>query len=331
MTTGSPKLDALIAALPDLAKDRTAQTCEQHAPNDYYGHATMLKRYAGLPAEEPLRLSIQHGIRLDLGYWEHDFHPGHAIGLVHSQWRANVVEPLVKKRMVPIGPYTHYSTPLFSAEETASIRAELGRTLLVFPSHSTHWIDVDYDFSAFCEQLTEAGRDFKTTLVCLYWKDVLRGAGEEYARRGFPCVTAGHIYDLEFMRRLHTYLDLADVTLGNDVGSHLGYSLHLGKPHRLLDFAPTRRAMNAERAAESPAKVRLEIPRYFSLFSGPQERITDEQRDFVGKYWGFGSEKTPGQMAALAQEAVVRRESFLRRRAWKRKLGPFGRFISDRL
>ncbi len=329
MTTGTSILDSLVASLPDLARDRAQETPEQHAPNDFYGHATMLKEFVGLPAADPLRLSIQHGIRLDRGHWLHDYHKEHRIGVVHSQWRAEVVAPQVQRRIVPIGPYIHYTQSLLTPEELADTRARLGRTLLVFPAHSTHWIDVDYNLDQFCQQLSAAAQGFQTTLICLYWKDVLRGMATEYTRRGFKCVTAGHMFDCDFMKRLRTYLELADATLANEVGSHLGYSLHLGKPHQLLPAQLTRSSGNATRGAESSADKRLEIPRYFELFAGPPETITDEQRTFVGKYWGFADVKNAGQIQELIAEAAAQRDRHVRRAAWRRRLGPLGRFISD--
>lgn len=296
-------VDQLAVSIAELARDREQVTPEIHAPNDYYGHATALKKYAGLPADYALKLYIQHGVRFDLSYWRHDYRKDHRIGLVHSPWRVEVLREQIPKKLYAIGPYLHYAEPLFSREEIAGCREQLGRTLLVFPAHSTQWIDTNYDLDAFAERLRDEQRRFQTVLVCLYWKDVLRGAREQYGERGFRCVTAGHLADREFLPRFRALIEIADATMSNQLGTHLGYSLHLGKPHQLVRMEITQRAESADRASESTAKTRLDVDLFHELFAAPPERITDDQRALAEKYWGFGSIKTPGEMRSIIDEA----------------------------
>lgn len=51
----------LESELLALARDRRRVTCELHEANDFYGHATLLKAYAGLPPNRPLKAAVEHG------------------------------------------------------------------------------------------------------------------------------------------------------------------------------------------------------------------------------------------------------------------------------
>ena len=312
------ELDEITPGLDELSADRKLATSEIHEPNDYYGHATILKDYAGIPADESLLLSIQHGVRFDLDYWQHDYHKNHAVGFVPSLWRVQVLREKMQRTLHAIGPYLHYTRSLLSPEIIASARAKLGRTLLVFPAHSTHHIEIDFDIAGFCEHLTDARKNFSTVLVCLYWKDILRGAREHYERHGLHCVTAGHMFDAAFIPRLRTLLEISDATLSNQVGTHLGYSLYLGKPHQLIPTKINRNFASEEFRSSSTAHTRLDGELFNERFAAAPDTITLGQLELAEKYWGFSSVKTPAEIrsfvakARRAQKALIRRKAYIR-------------------
>ncbi len=314
---------------PELSENQKLVTPEIHEPNDYYGHATILKKYAGLPADEPLPLGIQHGVRFDLDHWRHDYRKDHAVGLVHSPWRVGVIQEKVQRKLHAIGPYLHYAQSLLSAEKIAAIRASLVRTLLVFPAHSTQHVAVDFDISAFCEMLAALRKNFSTVLVCLYWKDILRGAREHYERHGLRCVTAGHMLDAAFIPRLRSLLEIADATLSNQVGTHLGYSLYLGKPHQLIPAEITRDFSSDTHRSTSTANTRLDGDLFRERFAPAPETISPGQLVLAEKYWGFSAVKSPAEIRAIVAEARSEQRALLRRRtvhritASLRRLFPF--------
>jgi len=300
-----------IAATPDLSADREQHSPERHSPNDFYGHAATIKSFAGLAPRSSLGLYIQHGVRFDLGYWQHDFNPAHRVGFVPSEWRVEVLMPQLDIRLFAIGPYIHYARPIWSAAEIERERAKLGRTLLVFPTHSTHWIDMDYDVDAFIERVRAVASGFDSVLVCLYWKDVLRGVGKRYSERGLPCITAGHIFDPLFLPRLRTAIELSDATFSNELGTQLGYSVCLGRPHQLLR-SEVKRSTGVERMLkESTADTRQDQERFTAEFAAPPSAITPGQMELVRKFWGVGSERTAGELRVICRDAEQRRRTYL--------------------
>ena len=323
--TECPFVNRLVVDLLALAEDRSLTTLEILRTNDFYGHATVLKSFAELPANSPLHLSIEHGPVLDHTIWEHNFHKDFTLSLVAAQWRADYLGLHLRKKIVPIGPYVHYARPLLTFDELNTCREQLGPTLLVFPMHSTHHINVEYDIGAFCRRIREVRGDFRTVLVCLYWKDVLRGVHKDYAQHGLPCITAGHIYDHDFMRRLRTYLEIADASLSNALGSHLGYSIYLGKPHQLVRQDYVLQSESAERLAETGAG--FEEARYMELFSSPSSQITAEQRALVGRYWGFEDVKSVSQIRQLVEDGARLHATANRWKLMRRMAGPLARLI----
>ena len=59
-----------------MAADRALATVEVHASNDFYGHATVLKEYAGLPPKRPLKAAIEHGAPVTDLIWQVDLQRG---------------------------------------------------------------------------------------------------------------------------------------------------------------------------------------------------------------------------------------------------------------
>lgn len=328
--SGVPELDELTPRHDELAADRPLVTTEIHPPNDYYGHATILKKYAGLPPTESLPLGIQHGVRFDLDYWRHDYRKDHAVGFVHSPWRVEVMREKVQRKLYAIGPYLHYAQSLLPPERVATIRAKLGKTLLVFPAHSTQHIAVDFDIAAFCERLADERKNFSTVLVCLYWKDILRGAREHYERHGLRCVTAGHMLDTAFIPRLRALLELADATLSNQVGTHLGYSLYLGKPHQLIPAEINRNFTSEEHRSGSTANTRLDGELFRERFAPAPEIITPDQLELAEKYWGFSAVRTPAELRTLVAEAAREQKALLRRRSFQRITAKLRSFLPGR-
>lgn len=284
-----------------LAADRDLVTHEIHKPNDFYGHATLLKRLAGQPLKRPLRLCIPHGLRFDSKIWKHDYRANFALGFVTGPFRAGIIADRVPSRLVPVGPLIHYAPPALSPAAHAAAAARLGRMLLVFPAHSTHHADAEFSHGDFIAALTERARNFDSVVVCLYWRDVLRGLAEPYRAAGFHTVTAGHIYDVTFLPRLRSIIELATMIVSNRLGTHVGYCLHLGKPHHIHQQQVEIQIIRPE-MVPVPGEID-EASRFNALFGEYAEAITHAQREIVDQYWGTSHVKTAAEMDALICDA----------------------------
>ena len=326
LSTGVPAFDAWLADLDALSADRPMVGFETHPPNAYYGHADLLKRFCGAPIGRPISVAIPHGVRLDDSFGPADFPECFPVCLVPSEARAEILRPRLDREFHAIGPMIHYAEPLLSPAETAAVRARLGRTLLVFPTHSTHWVDTDVDQAAFFKTIERWAVGFQTVLICVYWKDVLRGIAPAYREADWHCLTAGHIYDPLFLPRLRSLIELADVTAANNLGTHLGYAVHLEKPC-WLEVMPVSRT--AKQAFRRIGVVRDE-PIYQEVFGTQDLAISPAQRALVETRWGSGAVRTADEIRALLEkgERTSKPELFPKRAAAGGFVARFRRAVS---
>jgi len=307
-------MDSLLKLLADieaLAADRPLATPEIHEPNDYYGHAAVLKRYAGWPGEQAVKAVIEHSFAMFPQYvWDVDMQAELPGILVFSAERREYLRSVTTRRVEAVGPLISYAEPLVSLEEIEALRGELGRVLLAFPVHSTHHINADYNINLFCTEVLRMGREYDRVLVCLGWKDVLRGFGELYAAYGLTCVTAGHMYDPEFLPRLRTIISLSEMTVSSNFSSHVGYCILLGKPHALIDtdisfIAPSASIYQRDAVCMDAIKHQLDTPYFIEMlkpFQTYSTTITEEQTAVIHRCFGQDCLMTKEEMFALLDD-----------------------------
>lgn len=288
-----------------LSADRPLRTREIHAQNDFYGHATILKRYAGLPPDQALKVVIEHGLFLGGFVWDADISSCLPTILVPGKFRYPVLEKCTSKRLHAVGPMIGYAPHLLNAEGIRREKLRLGRNLLAFPAHSTHHVVAHFDIEAYCSRLRELGRRFDSVRLCLYWKDILRGWGREFSARGFECVTAGHIFDPLFLPRLKSIVECATVTTSNELGTQLGYCVFLGKPHyltssQIVRTATTGATVKRDAPDRSAKPDGIEIKEAFADF---QETVRPVQHEIVDRYWGISELKSPAELRRVIEEA----------------------------
>ena len=297
--------------ITQLAKDRELKTFEIHQPNDFYGHATIIKKFAGYPNGYQLKAAIEHGVYLKPEGWDIDWKSPLPSIFTFSTFRHQHLERHTNKRFFAIGPYIHYAKPFLSDEEAKKEHCRLGKNLLVFPAHSTHWVNAEYNIRQYCQQLEEIGKNFNTIRICLYWKDILNGAAKIYGQHGFECVTAGHIYDNQFLPRLRSIIESATITTSNEISTAIGYCITLGKPHFLLESEVERTSQYRkflEECVDYSTNIEaISIRKAFC--AGLRSDITPDQIATVEKYWGKGEEKNTENI----RNFLVQSENLFRR------------------
>ena len=292
--------EALSADIPFGPEERVID-------NNLYGYAHHIKKYAGIKTD--LKGYLEHGL-----FWGGMVHPDERFWhftriITFSENRKKDIERhLPSKTAVPVGPYIHYAEELFTADERAKLKADLGRTLLVFPSHSVRNLEAQFDFEKFIEEINHVKKDFDTVLVSLYFIDALNPAKVKiYTDQGYRIVTSGHKFDHNFVARQKTIIGLADYTMGNEVGTHIGYCIHLNKPHYLFKQEMKRVSKSIEEIKRHERLFNSEEQRLLHeqhsevarMFSEYKTEISAEQRALVDKYWGTSSVKTPAQLREL--------------------------------
>jgi hypothetical protein len=296
-----------VEELERLASERPLVTAELHPPNDYYGHATLLKRYAMLPPKRPLKVAIEHGVAIVEQIWEVDLQTRMPLFLCAASRRADSYNALADggRHAEAVGPMIAY------AASDGSMPKEAGsRRLVVFPAHSTHHIEAVYDVADFAARLEPYRSEWDEIQVCLYWRDVVLGTHRPYIEHGFDCVTAGHMHDRGFLPRLRSILEGADAVVSNEIGSHMLYAIVLDRPAWLHDQRIEYSAESQEVLERDGASARHlaeeTIQTLRRLFSERHDAVTDEQREFVHEVAGVEHVRSPERMRQLLLEAEHR-------------------------
>ena len=301
----SPRLEQEMETnnIYELSRDRPLKSAEIYQPNDFYGHATILKRYVNLQENYQIKAAIEHGAGIGGKIWNQDIkNPLPAI-FTSSFHRSNILKTFTKKKIFVIGPKIKYAKHYLNKDELEIKKRKLGKNLLSFPAHSTHHVNTNYDIQKYCQVLRNLGKNYESVRVCLYWKDILRGLDKEYQRNGFEVLTAGHMFDPLFLPRLKSIIETATVTTSNIIGTILGYCVILNKPHLLMESEVKNESKEIDKLLEcSELTDQPDVQEIREAFVELQEKITPKQNEIVNKYWGNNEFKTNAEMQAIINE-----------------------------
>lgn len=210
----------------------------------------------------------------------------------YSDYRKNAILKhfggKIDKEIITVGPYIQYAKNFKSKEDLHKLKSELGKVLLVFPSHNFADEDSLYDFNAFSQCIDEMAADYDTVLISMLGYDIQHGFDKQYRDKGYKIVSSGTRNDPYFLSRQRDLMELADMTISNSVGTHIGYSICLGTPHYIFDqeIIAVKKAASAHGSDHLQDIREREYAEIKSVFNSREPVITQEQVAMVKKYWG---------------------------------------------
>ena len=274
---------------------------ETYQPNIFYGISNSLKIYSNY--NDKIECCIEHGLYFgDFLNYNEAIDSGLPALITFGEKRKEILRKLgSKKIIIEIGPYINYAKPLLSDEKIKKQKEENGKTLLVFPAHSIDDSQTDYNMNLFVDYIERIKKEhnFKTVLVCLYFRDIELGRQKIYKDKGYIVCSAGRREDKEFLSRQKTYLLLSDYVLSNSVGTHVGYSIFLKKPQSI--YKQTIEYNAKEENNQNIANTKLDSfknqkEEISNLFTQYNENITKQQIKVCNKYFGLDKIKTPEEL-----------------------------------
>lgn len=280
---------------------------EVYRGNTFYGIGRSLRDYAG--AHTSVKACVEHGV-----YFGNYTNPQELEGsglpclLTFGTSRLAHVRAVSNTPVGLIGPYIAYASDYLTDEKLRELRANLGRVMLVYPSHSVDRVRVSYEISQLLEVVERVAkeRQIDTVLICLYYRDILGGAADAYESRGFTVVTAGFREDPLFLSRQRSLIRLSDFTMSNNVGTQVGYCSYLDKPHYV--FPQEKQFVSASVLDDSefanPYATQNEIERadVAAAFRRFEPMRTPEQSRVLERYWGFSKVRSRESMALLLSD-----------------------------
>jgi hypothetical protein len=291
-----------------LCADRPLRTREIFKQNDFYGQASVLKHYAGLPQAYRLKGVLEHGVVLDDLMCAEERDVRLATIFSCSGRRAALQQRHTRKRTVPIGFGYLYAMRLAEARLPAVPESQRQGTL-AFPCHSTRTIHAAFDHADYARRLAALPSELQPVVVCIYWKNYLDGDWRAYAERGLSIVSAGHIYDNQFLLRFHDLARRFRYACTNKIGTHLFQTVASGCRFFFLPSSdiewdvPSERLASIGRVNPGYAETESEALR---LFAAPVDEITSAQLEFASRFLGTSDIKSPAALRQVLLAAECR-------------------------
>lgn len=124
---------------------------------------------------------------------------------------------------------------------------------------------------------------------------------------GYKIVTSGHRFDLNFLSRQKSFIELADYTMSNNLGTHVGYCIHLNKPHYIFQQRvfydakdqKTQKHLSDASNQDNNLTYEWELKEICEAFNQYEIDITEKQREIVEEYWGESYIRTPEELRNL--------------------------------
>lgn len=214
--------------LAELCCEREPDTGELTIMNHCYGIGEILRRYAGLPEDEPLAFGYEHVIPFTPGNVKScDLNDGLPAFLTSIPEQ---VEPLRRAgfaRPVAGGFGIHYARRVLESELGWSPPPVRSGTL-AFPAKSTIEVDRSFDFEEYARHLASLPSQFQPVAVSIYWKDYLKGNHRHYEDRGIPVYTCGNMFDPLFLFRFIDLCSRFRYSCSNSIASSYPLSVVCG-------------------------------------------------------------------------------------------------------
>ena len=236
---------------------------------------------------------IEHGIYFGRNVLENEcVYPEISTIYTYSPYREEVLREhfgvAFDKEIITVGPYLIHAVHLLSKKKINKLKNKWGKVLVVFPSHSSPEGKTTFDYNTWLKEIKKRSIGYETVVICLFWLDYYNGNYSHYQKEGYKFACCGNRFDEHFLSRLKDLISLADMTMSNDLGTHIGYCVAMGKPHyvyqQTIAFdAYDNKDKSKDVIKHQYEKEKREILSYFSQF---EERITEEQRKIVSYYWG---------------------------------------------
>lgn len=276
-------------------------TQEIHQPNDWYGHAKIFKKFLNLPENYQFKFIIEHGTYLNNEVADIDLETNLPSFVTYSENRIKILKRY-RDFAFSVGPFINYAEDILTQEEFNKEKRRLGKSLLLFPIHSTLDTDINFNITQLCNLVKKMGKKFNSVRVCLYWTDILRKNYQIYQDYGFETVTAGHILDPNFIPRLKSIIKLSSYTISNGISTHIAYCLALNKPHYLISQKLFLSGNKKEIKNNLIFRKSKEYREVFKEFSKNVEKITPKQYTIANRYWGLNNIKTKNEFLKIVKK-----------------------------
>lgn len=279
-----------------IIEERPDEDFEYTAYNGFYGLSYVMKRYTGYKGL--LYPIFLHNSNIDLWSFAEFEVSNNSIGIVCADRLADMVEEKTGKTSLAIGPSIMYAQSVLSEEEIEKIKKNLGKTLLILPSHSIEDYSCKSNVNVFTDYVEQIKNryNFDTILVSLYFYDIIKGADKIYLDKGYKIVSAGHRNSRDFLDVQRTMYEICDGVISQGYTTGLSYGFCLGKPISIFNDSDI-----IYHKTDDPEKRLIpvnskETQKFNKLFGEYTDSVTEEQREYAEYLWNMSKKRSKEEM-----------------------------------
>lgn len=252
--------------------------------------------FKGIDDKELFFPAVEHGLIF------YDFVDTHVEETVRptvvtfGEFRKQIIRAKLDLPVFCVGPYIHYAPDYYDPKKMTEKKRILGKNLLVFPQHSTDMAVLSEDDKRFIERIEKEARQFDSVTVSAFWWNLNDALIQRLKANGYIVICNGFREDPKFLSRQKASIELCDRAIGDGMGTHIGYCIHLGKPYTYFDSGIIMQSTNTHEIEHSDY-MRNIVNKIKSEFEGNE--ITTKQREICAKYWGEGEEKSDEEIHTI--------------------------------
>ena len=264
----------------------------------FYGHYSNLIRYAGYkPRYHCAGIGIIHGVDFSESIIP-DIKLENTFLFISQGNTPKICKSDKTSLMLDIGPFIHYAKNFYSPEEERELKKELGKTVLIYPTHSYEKSEIGgREIEKYRKMIEHYASDYDTVVLCVYWHDVLDDIFLKV--RHMPrvkMVSCGLRSDENFLARTKSLMNISDLIVGTHIGTFIGYAIYMNKPIEYYDLNETVQDYSGLSSEELDTNIRNKMFVKKAI-------IEKQELSYVYQtYWG-GTDKirTKDEIAAVLE------------------------------
>lgn len=299
--------------LPPQTYGSTYSLKRVYAENTLYGYAYNVMKYAGIENENMLYLPLlEHGVDL----CEELDTMRYSLGRSYIFQGNNKVEKFIrnyKQDAYAIGPFIHYVEDYYSEEKLNSIRKKMGKTLLVFPHHSTEYGRGDYLVNDFFDRLFKIASDYNTIIASVFWIDTNDSCIDYLQSRGVTLVSAGFKLDNQFSTRMKAIIKLADTVVFPTLTTSIGYAYYMGKKVICIPSERNESSTSNENQKLLTDENEKFVNQFCTIFNENADRKNETADKLIDYYWGTSLIKSSAQIKDIyykSRKSIMKKLGF---------------------
>lgn len=235
--------------------------------------------------------SVEHGLIFHDCNWSDTSLTARASCITFGKFRKDILRRYYKTPIFEVGPYIQYADSYYLDEEMNNWKKKMGKTLVVFPMHSTDDSELFYSQNNYISEIKRLAVGFDSVFVCMFWWNLDTPIVKAFKAEGFNVGSAGYREDPMFLSRQKAIIEVADSVVTDAVGTHVGYCYNLGKTIKIIN-AGTRTQIYDDFFMRNQIETIKE-----ALLSSDYERI-DKIMQF---YWGSDISYTREELNKIAE------------------------------